>query len=265
MTPRVPYATGRISRRACDTDAEPGHDRRPRANSANWTCELRTLTPLCIHSMFNPRGRPVDERDPAIIPASSLRGMVRNVAEVLGAGCGRYQDWPPANLSPCTEADACVVCRVFGFVQGKFAWAGKVRFTDTAPASVSWVRLQIPLDRDPHEGGTGWLLFRHDPVRLREDRSGPRCVPAGQVFRFQVGATNLDPEEMAVFRFALTLSHGEIDLCHKLGFAKAAGLGSCKISIIDTPQRPLPPLGTEIDPYLRPAVLDVLQDARSYR
>jgi CRISPR/Cas system CSM-associated protein Csm3 (group 7 of RAMP superfamily) len=220
---------------------------------------LRTLTPLCIQSAF----RNLKDDDPATLPGSSLRGMVRNMVEVLGAGCARYLEGVPAppNLGRCTEFDACLACRLFGFVEGSFAWAGKVRFTDAGPQRVKWVRLQVSPTRPAQERGEGWVLFRHSSPHLP---NGPvRCVDRGQQFRFRVEYVNLDPEELAVFRFALTLTHRDIDLCHKLGYAKALGLGSCKVSI-DPGKTPLPEIGPQLDPFLEPAIMKVLREARRY-
>jgi hypothetical protein len=189
--------------------------------------------------------------------------MVRNMVEVLGGGCARYLDGiqEPPYLRRCSEFDACLACRLFGFVEGSFAWAGKVRFTDAGPQRVKWAQFAVPYDRPSQDGGDGWVLFRHSEPQLG---SGPvRCVERGQEFRFRVDHINLDPEEMAVFRFALTLTHRDIDLCHKLGYGKALGLGSCKISIIPG-KTPLPEIGPELDPYLEPAIMNVLREARRY-
>jgi CRISPR/Cas system CSM-associated protein Csm3 (group 7 of RAMP superfamily) len=258
MTPTVPFRNSALSRRACE--AEPGHERKPPANSGFWTCSLKTLTPLCIQSAF----RNLKDEDAVRLPASSLRGMVRNMVEVLGAGCARYLEGvaEPPQLSRCTEFDACLACRLFGFVEGKFAWAGKVRFSDSVPQKVKWTKVSVPVDRPPHDDRQGWLLFRHEEPRLRV---GPtRCIEQGQQFRFRVEYINLDPEELAVLRFGLTLSHRSVDLCHKLGYAKSLGLGSCKISIV-AGKAGLPEIGPEIEPYLSTPAMAVVMDARRYK
>ncbi len=263
MTSVAPFIKRPLSRRSCAGNDEPGHDRRPRESSGYWTCSLTTLTPLCIQSSFN---RLTDE-SPAVLPGSSLRGMVRNVCEVLGAGCAwSYEGGPapPTNLSRCVESSACLTCRIFGFVDGTFAWAGKVRFLDTAPVRATWTLLSVPVNRPPQEDPRGWVVFRHGEPELGP---GPtRCLERHQQFRFLVDYTNLDPEELALFRFALTLAHepSGIDLCHKLGYAKALGLGSCKIAIMPG-KIPVPPIGREIEPYLTGPACEVLKDARRYR
>lgn len=265
MTPVMPFTSATLSRRNCAD--EPGHDRRPAANSGTWNCVLEVLTPLSIKSAFK-----ADQR--AVIPGSSLRGMVRNMAEVIGAGCARYLNTddprdaivrPPANLAACSEVDACLVCRLFGFVQGQYAWAGKVRFTDAVgPVTVNWIRLHVPHHRPPHEASDGWILFRHSLPPPADPQGSILCLPVNAALPFKVHFTNLDPEELAVLRFCLTLSRNDLRYCHKLGYAKAAGLGSCLVSALDDRGQALPPIGVEIDPYLTDDVLDVLDDARTY-
>jgi len=257
MSVTVPFARNLLSRRPC-ADAR-GHDKRPRSGSGIWSCTLTTLTPLCINSCFSKLG----DDDTAFIPASSLRGLVRSVAESLGAGCARYYlgNHPP-ELVGCTERDACLACRVFGFVEGDFAWAGKVRFTDTAPSKVLWLRANTPVRRPMHDdsAGAGWVLF---PYSEPEIRPGPtRFVDARQTFRFRVEYVNLDEEEYSLLKFSLILKHRDLDLCHMLGYAKALGFGACTISI---PSDKSPAPGTELDRYLSGRHFEEFRRHRVYR
>lgn len=260
MSETVPFTTQALSRKPCSE--EPGHDRRMRKGSGIWACELTTVTPLCIQSYFSK----LKDDDPAILPGSSLRGMVRNVAEMLGAGCARFHPDGGrigALLAACSEKNACLTCRVFGFVEGDYAWAGKVRFTDSRPRKVQWERYSLPnMQRDPHNdaAGGGWILFPHKLAKLNPGTT--RCVRAGEKFGFRVEYLNLDEEEYAVLKFALTLEHAGVRLCHKLGYAKALGLGACTIAITgDRSESP----GPVIDRYLGLPGFQVLKQFRSQR
>jgi hypothetical protein len=243
MSKTVPFTTLELARKPCAEEA--GGERRSRKGSGIWRCELATLAPLCIQSSF----ARLSDADAAVIPASSLRGMVRNMAEMLGAGCGRFHadaEWLPDRLKPCSEHDACLVCRVFGFVDGDYALAGKVRFVDAVLHRPRWEKYAIPsTQRDPHDTlpGGGWILFpRKAPASLAH---GPmRCLAAGQRIVFRVEYLNLDEEEYAVFKYALTLEHDGVRLCHMLGYAKALGLGACIISVlVDKSDPPGPVIG----------------------
>ena len=245
MSETVPFTREELHLLDCTKEA--GHERREKTGSGIWICELETVTPLCIQSYFSK----LTDKDPAYIPGSSIRGMVRNVVEVLGAGCGRHYAegyGVPRHLATCTETKSCLACRMFGFVDGNFSWAGKVRFNDTDPAPAGWVKYRMPNQRggQNEEAGAGWIVFPHSMPSL--DPGPTRCVGVGKKFRFRAEYLNLDAEEYALFKFALTLSHGGVELFHKMGYAKSLGLGSCRIRILNDKS---PAIGPEIDHYLK--------------
>ncbi len=222
------------------------------ANSGVLICQLTTLTPLSIRSVFK------NTPNPAWIPGSSLRGMVRNMAEVLGAGCGRLTDGATA---VCTAERTCVVCRVFGYVEKEEGTASKVKFRDSDRIPVKYDRIDVPFERPAPEGVAGWILFPHDDDAKTYDGKEPFVIEETK-FRFRVDYLNLDAEEYAIFRFALELKYGAVDLCHKLGFAKAAGFGSCVVRVLGDKARPVWP---EIERFLKGASWDTIAKARSYR
>lgn len=251
MSQRVPFTTQDLTKNPCSVN---GHDRRPRDGSGVWLCKLTTLTPLTIHALF----RNLREQEPAYLPGSSLRGMVRNVTEMLGAGCARFYDCPSvATVGRCTREATCIGCRLFGFVEGDFGWAGKVRFEDTAPQPLLWVRYQMPSQRPAQASGSGWIIFPY--VRPRLEPGPIRCVPEQTSFQFRIAYTNLDAEEYSVLKFAVTLKHGATTLCHMLGYGKSLGFGACVVEILkDT----TPPIGPEIGRYLAQPAFTQLQTYR---
>jgi hypothetical protein len=242
---------------------EPGYDRWV-PFSGSLVCELEVLTPLCIHSVF----RNMQDSDEPFVPGSSLRGMVRNMAEMLGAGCGRLYE-RQSQLPACNSAMPCLVCRTFGFIDGDKGWAGKVRFRDarrgagvtTTRARPAWVMCDVPFQRDPHQPGQGWIIFAHNPG-FRPARGKTRCLDAGEKLQFRVDCMSLDSEEYAVLRFALTLQTPQFHLPHKIGYAKGAGFGGCRIRILS---EKAPPLGPAIDPYLSTPGFRQIQEARLER
>jgi len=255
VTPTVPYTARALSKKPCL--AGPGQERRDRTSSGILICELTAITPLCIHSQFRSLGR----EQPPLIPGSSIRGMVRNVVEVLGAACLRFVDQPPGGapeaLQPCSEAAACLACRVFGFTDGEFSWASKVSFSDARPFrdrgqwSFSWTHCLVARRDTGHRPqSNAWRIFPSAPLavacRTEPARGTVPCAAAGSRFRFRADYLNLDSEERSVFLFALTLTRDQVQLCHKLGYAKALGLGACQIRIVNTS----PAITSEIDPYV---------------
>jgi hypothetical protein len=211
--------------------------------SGVWKCVLETRTPLCIKSLFDRLAPPANK--PAFLPGSSLRGMLRNTFQVLGAGCSYSYDWPGRNvpgehsdLVECNRYDACPMCRVFGFVEGDFSWGGKVRFCDSEPLAVQWVTVSVPKERPPNPDGDGWMIFPVTPA-TNAGQFPCWCVPEYTQFRFRMDYWNLSEEEFDVLKFALTLRYDpwKIALLHTLGYAKSAGLGACKITITDDKSR----------------------------
>lgn len=78
-----------------------------------------------------------------VVPGSSLKGVVRSLAEAasrsclaqtLGKNCPRVENaFPQGIRTPCTEKAACIACRLFGFVQGKKGYRGRVVFGEFTP------------------------------------------------------------------------------------------------------------------------------------
>jgi len=238
MHQRVPFTEADLHKRSI-ADL-PGQERWDKASSGRWKCRLEVVTALCVKTAFaqqyNAKAKSI------FVPGGSLRGMVRNAAETLGAGCGRFYDpisQMPRRLVTCSQNAVCMVCRTFGFVEGQNTWQSRVRFTDAiSPTGWTWELLDAE-DRRSHGGASpenerGWALFVHEQEDLAKGRIP--CIAAGAMFDFGVEYQNLDAEEFAVFRLALTLQSGAMHLVHKLGFAKSLGLGSCRVSIMKEPE-----------------------------
>jgi len=162
------------------------HERfRPDLHSGTLRCTLETLSMLCIRPHF--AARPADP----YLPASSLKGMARSMAQTLGAGCASLfedrtadpkhkiavRDWdqqgrmgprplPRLRVIPdlsgfeaCTQTSACLACRVFGYAPGKDSergdtlsgWAGKARFHDSERVR-NWAGKWV----QPNDGNARW-------------------------------------------------------------------------------------------------------------
>ena len=116
----------------------------PDLHSGTLHCTLETMSILCIRPHFEGLRALLLE---AYLPASSLKGMARSMAQTLGAGCASlFEDhtedpkhrramkaWRDggkggpeprarrrvepdlAGFEPCTQSEACLACRVFGY------------------------------------------------------------------------------------------------------------------------------------------------------
>jgi len=66
----------------------------------------------------------VRDQEAPIIPGSSLKGALRNIAEAIGGGCDL--DEPP-------RADVCAICALFGHLLESGGYLGRVGFDDALP------------------------------------------------------------------------------------------------------------------------------------
>jgi len=110
----------------------PGHLMlKPELNTGSLLFNLRTKTPLFINSGQVALSEDVGMRaggiiqahykigDKLAIPASSLKGAVRSVAEAVSASCLSGKRTSPRELSgdfrrSCTNTSACPACILFG-------------------------------------------------------------------------------------------------------------------------------------------------------
>ncbi|MBY0502556.1 MAG: hypothetical protein K2X03_01515 [Bryobacteraceae bacterium] len=268
----IPHSTRPLSVKSLDR--EPGLERRGKDSSAILMCELTAVTPIIINSAF----KSMTNADSPYLPAASIRGMVRNMMEMLGASCLRLVDAParnaPESLKACSRDKACLTCRTLGFTEKEKegGCASKVFFSDAKPVPPApgkppawkWqfadVRRQYAGQPPPVDG---WAIFAHGDLEVDVfDTPGgqrTRCLSAGSPLRFRVEFINLDPEAKALFLFALTLRYQSYELCHKLGYAKALGLGACTIRILNPDA---PAIGPEVEPYLASPPFQHIYQAR---
>lgn len=170
----VPFLTT-LDREEWDIFSAPGHARfQPNHLSGTLQCSLVTVTKLCLKTNF----QSLAQRDEApYIPGSSIKGMVRNVMQVLGEGCAgrqfadkKMEEVEQVNkfklnlghMEPCTPQSACMTCQLFGYSWKKpsgdssathindaepFGWAGKVCFLDSDPIAQWSTTDWVPLNR----------------------------------------------------------------------------------------------------------------------
>lgn len=121
------------------------------------TLELSALTPLHIGSgsyrMIDGQLVQAFLRDGEIpvIPGSSLKGVVRSLAEACSRSClprppvknnSRLENaLPPGVRTRCNDKAACITCRLFGFVGRGKSYRGRVVFGEFRP--VGEVQLSV--------------------------------------------------------------------------------------------------------------------------
>lgn len=221
---------------------------------------ITTLTPLFIPSRRNITPKPyiTNGNNEAIIPGTSLKGLIRNLVETTGPGCwwlfkGMHSDKLPREFQQCRDQkNLCVACRLFGLIQGSTLLLGNVGFEDaicTTPEVDA--PMYTPVLNNPKPEHTAWYVdsqsghvagrkfyFHNTQIitarDLKQTRSGQKLnqyivpVASGNTFTFSAQFTSLAKDELCFLLYALAL---EPTLRHKIGYAKPAGLGSVQIAL----------------------------------
>jgi len=241
--------------------------------SGRLRCRLTALTHLFVPKtqetikgkhqelalMRSTDGRP-------LLPGSSLKGVIRSVAEALSGSCltlplGKggeieYRGRPPVTyriprgFEHCRDADhLCPACRIFGSLSGNNAFLGKMSLSDAlaaAPFEVETMTIEALMEpkprhrawyEDPQQRGflRGRKFYYHRPLGPRrttvknEYNKTIETVKPGAVFEFEVDYINLTEAELALLIFALTLEPG---MAYKVGMGKPVGLGSTRLEIV---------------------------------
>lgn len=220
--------------------------------SGNYTCQITNFSPLCV----DPKSPFIDVKDNRILLGSSVKGVIRSVAEAASNSC----------MLRCRNPDhLCPTCRIFGMIgvsqggsssddksKGPNAFRSKVRFSDAVPESkYEPILLSIPESkrssgRTKHgRSAQGRIFFRHNVALGRQwhgkenGHSLEGVLDIGSKFVFEVSWLNLTADELNLLTYALELEPAPdfdfnkpgFGVYHKMGYAKRHGLGSVCIEI----------------------------------
>ncbi len=236
----------------------PADHHRFSGRSGLITCTIRTITPIFTPSSIERApGRPADldffrtTNRPAL-PGSSLKGMLRSLAEATANGCSPFDNRERRLHSPCLSRERlCSVCRIFGYLRGREVHAGNVAIAD-ALAEDGWQfgpritlkELSGPkLRHDPFYNSAGqqrsrkfYYHQRHVrtiqdiPAESRPTHRNVTIIPLVHgTFRFSVRFWNLAEVDLGLLLHTLELPDG---LYHKFGMGKPLGLGTVRIEIV---------------------------------
>ena len=234
--------------------------------SGTLTCQLTARTHLFTAASHGEGGaghqnlKCVRGKDgEPLIPGSSLKGVVRSVAEALSGSCLTLPiklDYErgvsykmPRGFQRCdSKEQLCSACRIFGAMGRGGHFLGKISISDALAereAEVETLTLESLMQpkprhrvwyENPQKPGVmrGRKFYYHRPQGVRTTTQRGRfnktveAVDPGTVFAFSVDYTNLEDDELALLIFALVL---EPEMCHKVGMGKPVGLGSAKIEV----------------------------------
>ncbi|MCZ7575158.1 MAG: RAMP superfamily CRISPR-associated protein [Ardenticatenaceae bacterium] len=248
------------------------------AQSGRLICRLTAKTPLFVYdpSFAHQMGGGHERADfpvrngVAMIPGSSLKGVVRSVAEAVesccftlfdsfyrGGGVTRGKTLKailPRDYEHCTHLGRlCPACRLFGSLKGDMLFAGKVTIGDARAEAgayelADWIVLDV-LSAPKPEGRPrvytqsdgrivrGRKFYRHRLngvlTRLggRQDRQNKTVRPVAAGASFTFEVEYTDLRAEEL-RLLLYALALEPGLWHKVGMGKPIGLGSAQIEIV---------------------------------
>lgn len=220
------------------TRKKPNTDEKFRGHSGTIECSLVNLTPLFIGAQS--RGTthpPLVKRNKRVIPGSSLKGMLRNLAELIGGGCFIVADGAtpvPNDFRKCTNMNnLCITCSMFGALgsgQNARVHKGKVTISEAniMEDTIRTKRLRVllannklrhePFYRSAHSGrldGKSRKLYFHQPRRTESVIDIPVDILShswevdallpNHHFTFSVQFTSLTDGELALLLYVINL------------------------------------------------------------
>jgi CRISPR/Cas system CSM-associated protein Csm3 (group 7 of RAMP superfamily) len=249
-------------------------------HNGTMLCRLTAISPIFIpaalssgsaqrfiHARYNGSDLPV-------IPGSSLKGVVRSVAEAISPSCvglsrelfdrhgtleSRYRRKIRSEFETCKNAEKlCPACRIFGMVSGDSHFLGKISISDahtkTGQFKTGAEIILKPL-MEPKPRHTAFYL-PDDEVAGRKfyfHQAAPNTTIQPTPFTKKViplEGLNAQGEAQTIFDFDVTFSNLTDDeysilvfsltltegMRHKVGSGKPHGLGTVRIEILELSQ-----------------------------
>ena len=240
--------------------SEAGPDRRPLVPhdcfigyTGEFQITLKTLSPVIVCSGKD-QSRPLQGRrhgeERYFIPGTTLKGMLRNIYEIIDGGClcltmqSNLRTPAERKYGGCERKDyLCPSCRVFGMLHEGEVYKGNVSPGDLIGPVAQGIRGETKLDvtvgqpKSAHEAfyriqgklrGRKGYYHQEKPVQGSLQTKSVYPLPAETIFQGNVSFNNLTLREATLLYYSLVLEEG---LAHKIGFGKAAGLGSAIIQV----------------------------------
>ena len=214
---------------------------------------LKTLSPIIVCSGKD-QSRPLqgirhgEER--YFIPGTTLKGMLRSIYEIIAGGCLRltmqsnFRTTAERKYGGCERKDyLCPSCRVFGMLHKSEVYKGNVSPGDLMGPVAQGIRGETKFDvtvgrpKPEHEAfyrmegklrGRKGYYHHEEPVQGSLLTKSVYPLPVETIFQGKVSFKNLTLKEVTILYYSLILEEG---LAHKIGFGKAAGLGSAIIQV----------------------------------
>lgn len=224
-----PYRWVTVSDRAVEHEAPHYHHRLDGLAGRLW-CEIEALTPLFVGDSAGHQDKRFvhhERRHQPYIPATSLKGAIRSLAEIVGNAAVPFPRATVDHQHRLVRAQQGsrldVVARTFGHLDGGNVFAGLVRFSDAELVGDAkphqWPRYEVvvgqpkPSHRSFYPADNRRKLYHHRPeaAQLTEAPTNSKQVvtvspaPPRTRFRFTVDFENLREAELDLLLYCLVL------------------------------------------------------------
>ena len=214
----------------------PNYHHRMSGLSGHLDCQLEALTPLLIGDGNGRFVRHSGSQRP-YIPATSLKGNIRSLAELVGNasvpfGCADPKHAPSKARTNQGQLD--IVARTFGYLKGGNVFAGLIHFSDADILGESQLqppyKVAVGQPKSTHDAfypNKARRKFYHHQVGATALTKPPSDIPPSAVhpiypvspgtsFTFTVHFTNLREAELNLLLYCLTLEKQcEVSLSRK--------------------------------------------------
>lgn len=187
---------------------------------------------VLVHQTIKSDGQPV-------IPGSSLKGAVRNIARTVSASCSPKSD----ENTKCKVStpkndiitDLCITCHMFGAM----GWSSKVSFSDfkaiDADTKVESLNYQYGPHINTDMSKNGYKFYQTGENNYKmPSKTQAELICKGSSFSGKIFFKKLTEEELCLLTFSLGLNkndgHG-INI--KIGGFRNEGIGEIKTEVID--------------------------------
>ena len=226
-----PYRWVTVSNQSIEHDVPKYHHTLSGVSGRIW-CELEALTPLIIGDGRGEFVRHQSNQKP-YIPSTSLKGVVRSLAEVVGNATVPFpnaQVDDPHKLEKARRdindvAHFDIVARTFGYLNGGDVVAGLIHFSDAeisteVSPSNQWQQFQVAVGQPKPSHGAFYparrnkrKFYHHHPETQGlvpphssiTQTNRVRPAPSGTFFQFTVDFTNLRENELDLLIYCLML------------------------------------------------------------
>ncbi len=193
-------------------------------------------SPVLAHQTIKTDGKP-------IIPGSSLKGAVRNIAAAISSSCSPESNKSKDNKCKVSfnrnlkkyDIDLCITCDMFGAM----SWGSKVSFSDFKAIDAKTKVERMNHQYGPHINADmsrdGYKFYQTGDNKYdSSSKTEAEVICAGSSFSGKIFFKNLTEEELCLLTYSLGLNkkqgHG-INI--KIGGFRNEGIGEIKTEVIE--------------------------------